>query len=214
MAAGRPGCASAAGDRDRALDAAMQYVAEQGVTSIHNMGTGRPRRVPSGRTMPARLRTRIYAAVPLAAGAACATPRRARHGRGDEWLRIGGLKGFVDGSLGSHTAAFHEPFTDVPGEPWAPRQRAGRDPSLDRRRRLGRPARHGARHRRPRQRPAPRHLRTRRAGTRTDRDGGRRFRIEHAQHIAPADIPRFGSSASSPACSRTTPSTTAAGPTA
>ena len=35
-------------------------------------------------------------------------------GRGDEWLRIGGLKGFVDGSLGSHTAAFHEPFADAP----------------------------------------------------------------------------------------------------
>ena len=35
-------------------------------------------------------------------------------GRGDPWLRVGGLKGFVDGSLGSHTAAFHEPFTDAP----------------------------------------------------------------------------------------------------
>ena len=35
-------------------------------------------------------------------------------GRGDDWLRIGGLKGFVDGSLGSHTAAFQEPFTDAP----------------------------------------------------------------------------------------------------
>ena len=46
----------------------------------------------------------------------------ARHGRGehparrrgDAWLRIGGLKGFVDGSLGSHTAAMLEPFTDAP----------------------------------------------------------------------------------------------------
>ena len=37
-------------------------------------------------------------------------------GRGDEWLRIGGLKGFVDGSLGSHTAAFLEPFTDAPND--------------------------------------------------------------------------------------------------
>ena len=35
---------------------------------------------------------------------------RRRDGRGDEWLRVGGLKGFIDGSLGSHTAAFEEPF--------------------------------------------------------------------------------------------------------
>ncbi len=36
------------------------------------------------------------------------------NGRGDEWLRWGGVKGFVDGSLGSTTAWFYEPFTDAP----------------------------------------------------------------------------------------------------
>ena len=35
-------------------------------------------------------------------------------GRGDDWVRVGGLKGFVDGSLGSHTAAFEQPFSDAP----------------------------------------------------------------------------------------------------
>lgn len=34
-------------------------------------------------------------------------------GRGDEWLRIGNLKGFVDGSLGSHTALMFEPYNDT-----------------------------------------------------------------------------------------------------
>lgn len=38
----------------------------------------------------------------------------AKNGRGDKWLRIGGLKGFVDGSLGSHTAAMLAPFSDKP----------------------------------------------------------------------------------------------------
>lgn len=33
---------------------------------------------------------------------------------GSERLRIGGLKGFADGSLGSSTAAFLDPFTDEP----------------------------------------------------------------------------------------------------
>ncbi|MDZ7768072.1 MAG: amidohydrolase family protein [Woeseiaceae bacterium] len=40
----------------------------------------------------------------------------AENGRGDDWLRIGGVKGFMDGSLGSHTAAFLEPFTDAPDD--------------------------------------------------------------------------------------------------
>src|SRR5262249_2468059 len=33
---------------------------------------------------------------------------------GDEWLRIGGVKGFADGSLGSGTALFFEPYDDEP----------------------------------------------------------------------------------------------------
>ena len=40
----------------------------------------------------------------------------AARGRGDDWLRIGGLKGFVDGSLGSHTAAMFDGFTDKPAD--------------------------------------------------------------------------------------------------
>jgi hypothetical protein len=35
-------------------------------------------------------------------------------GRGDAWLSWGGLKGFMDGSLGSTTAAFYEPYVDAP----------------------------------------------------------------------------------------------------
>ena len=34
-------------------------------------------------------------------------------GNGDTWMSTGGVKGFVDGSLGSHTAAFIEPYTDL-----------------------------------------------------------------------------------------------------
>jgi hypothetical protein len=31
------------------------------------------------------------------------------HGFGDDWLRMGGLKGFVDGIQGNSTARFYEP---------------------------------------------------------------------------------------------------------
>src|SRR5262249_47433338 len=36
-------------------------------------------------------------------------------GFGDEFVRIGGLKGFVDGSLGSTTAKMFEPYLNEPG---------------------------------------------------------------------------------------------------
>jgi predicted amidohydrolase YtcJ len=36
-------------------------------------------------------------------------------GFGDDWLRVGGIKLFADGSMGAGTAAFFEPYTDDPG---------------------------------------------------------------------------------------------------
>ena len=36
------------------------------------------------------------------------------HGMGSEWLQLGAVKGFADGSLGSRTAWFFEPYTDDP----------------------------------------------------------------------------------------------------
>ncbi|MCU0635314.1 MAG: amidohydrolase, partial [Gemmatimonadaceae bacterium] len=173
----------------RALDAAMRHVAAQGVTSVHHMGTWDELAVFEAAHRAGRLRTRLYAAVPLSTWAQLRDTLAARGGtRGDAWLRIGGLKGFVDGSLGSHTAAMLDPFTDAPGDrgffvtlpevmtDWV----TGADAAglhvmvhaigdrairaqLDLYERVARL--HGAR--------------------------DRRFRIEHAQHIAPADLPRF-----------------------
>src|SRR5437667_373655 len=39
----------------------------------------------------------------------------ARAGPGDDWVRIGGVKGYMDGSAGSRTAFFFEPFSDSAG---------------------------------------------------------------------------------------------------
>jgi predicted amidohydrolase YtcJ len=38
-----------------------------------------------------------------------------RRAFGSPWLRLGALKGFADGSLGSTTAYFFEPYSDAPG---------------------------------------------------------------------------------------------------
>jgi predicted amidohydrolase YtcJ len=105
--------------RARALEAAMKYVAEQGVTSVHNMGSWADLAAFERAHKTNALATRIYGVVPLAEweklrDAVATKEYGGSDGRGDEWLRIGGLKGFVDGSLGSHTAAFQEPFNDAP----------------------------------------------------------------------------------------------------
>jgi predicted amidohydrolase YtcJ len=100
---------------DRALDAAMAYVASKGVTAVHHMGFWDDLPVFQRARDSARLNTRIYAAVPLRTHARLAT-HIAEQGAGDAWFRVGLLKAFVDGSLGSHTAAMLEPFTDTPGE--------------------------------------------------------------------------------------------------
>ncbi|MES2178079.1 MAG: amidohydrolase family protein [Gemmatimonadota bacterium] len=172
----------------RALDAAMTYVAERGVTSVHHMGGWGDLAVFERAHHDGSLRTRISAAVPLSTWARLRDTVAAR-GRGDEWLHIGGLKGFVDGSLGSHTAAMLEPFSDAPSDrgffvnteqhlyEWTSgADKAGLQVIVhaigDRAIRtqldiFNRVAIENAAHE-------------------------RRFRIEHAQHIAPADIARFG----------------------
>ncbi|MDQ6633359.1 MAG: amidohydrolase [Gemmatimonadota bacterium] len=171
----------------RALDSAMTYVAERGVTSVHHMGGWGDLAVFERAHAMGALRTRISAAVPLATWARLRDTVAAR-GRGDDWLHIGGLKGFVDGSLGSHTAAMLEPFTDATGDrgllvntlddlyAWtSAADKAGLQVMV-----------HAIGDRAIR---SQLDIFARVASENGARD--RRFRIEHAQHIAPRDIPRF-----------------------
>lgn len=178
--------------QDRALEAAMRYVGEQGVTTVHQMGSWDDLEVLDRANKAGRLKTRVYAAVPLNTWERLAEALKAKtygpEGRGDQWLRVGGLKGFVDGSLGSHTAAFHEPFTDAPKDRGffvnTPEDLYAWISGAD---------------------AAGLHVMVHAIGDRANqtlldiyervaKEHGprdRRFRIEHAQHLAPADIPRF-----------------------
>jgi predicted amidohydrolase YtcJ len=177
---------------DRALEAAMRYVAEQGVTSVHNMGSWEDLAVFERARKRSSLKTRIYAAVPLSSWERLRDVVGRRDfgpdGRGDGWLRVGALKGFVDGSLGSHTAAFEEGFTDAPEDRGffvnTPEDLYAWISGADR---------------------AGLHVLVHAIGDRANRtlldifarvgrENGardRRFRIEHAQHLRAADIPRF-----------------------
>jgi predicted amidohydrolase YtcJ len=172
---------------DRALLAAMKHVNEQGVTSVQNMGTWEDLDTFLRASQAGTLTARIYAAVPLADWAKLRDSMRGGLSS-NRWLRIGGLKGYVDGSLGSHTAAFFEPFQDAPNDrgllvntpedlySWiSAADKAGLQVMvhaigdraistlLDIYERVGNE--NGAR--------------------------DRRFRVEHAQHLATKDIPRF-----------------------
>jgi len=174
---------------DGALDAAMRFVASKGVTSVHHMGTWNDLAVFDRAHEEGRLGTRIYAAVPIDTWERLQDAVVAR-GRGDHRLRVGALKGFVDGSLGSHTAAMLEPFTDAPNDTGlfvnTPEDLYRWTSGADK---------------------AGLHMIVHAIGDaairtqldiyeRVARENGprdRRFRIEHAQHIAPPDISRFGS---------------------
>jgi len=100
---------------DKQVAAAMRHVASNGVTTVHDMAGWSSLAAYRRALKGGQLITRIYSVVPLADWERL-RDEVAENGRGDHWLKIGGLKGFMDGSLGSHTAAFLEPYTDAPQE--------------------------------------------------------------------------------------------------
>ena len=176
---------ASAEQEDVALDTAMRYVASKGVTSIHNM-SGYMKTLERARASN-RLITRIYEGMPLRIWSELKN-KIDQEGRGDKWLRIGSLKGFVDGSLGSHTAAFFKPFADSPTdsgffitpekdlyERISAADKAGLQVMIHA---IGDKAIHTV-------------LSIFERVTKENGPRDRRFRIEHAQHIAPADFPRF-----------------------
>lgn len=173
--------------RDRALAMAMDFVASKGVTSVHNMGTWDDLATFRKAQKNGSLITRLYANVPLSTWANLAQEVKQK-GRGDHWVKIGGLKGFVDGSLGSHTAAMLEPFSDTQHDQGlfvtptdslyvyvSNADKAGLQVMVHA---IGDNAIY-------------QQLNIFERVTKENGSKDRRFRIEHAQHIAPGDIPRF-----------------------
>jgi len=171
---------------DMALVRAMEHAVSLGVTQVHDVGSY------GGWTdlevfRRGDLKLRIYSFVPIASWERL-RDEIAATGHGDAWLRWGGLKGFVDGSLGSTTAWFHEAYIDEPST-------AGllvTDTTSIRSWILDADA-------------AGLQLAIHAIGDRANdwlldrfeeavsKNGARdrRFRIEHAQHLTPSAIPRF-----------------------
>ncbi len=174
---------------DSALVRALAHAASLGVTATSHVSASWADLASYRRLEKAgRMTLRVALYLDLSEWRAVADTIR-RSGPGDDWVRIGGLKGYVDGSAGSRTAYFFEPYADSAGyaglmqhaEPdlrsWIGNaDSAGLQVTVHA---IGDRANaiildiydsvakvHGAR--------------------------DRRFRVEHAQHLRPQDIPRFG----------------------
>jgi predicted amidohydrolase YtcJ len=103
-----------------AVRAALAEARQAGVTSVQDMdGSGDATRrtllrVYQQLARDGKLTTRIDLRWPLGQWQSLAK-LGVEAGFGDDWVRIGGLKGFIDGSLGSSTAKMFEPFVNEPG---------------------------------------------------------------------------------------------------
>ncbi len=93
--------------------AALKHAASLGVTSIQDMtASATELRAYHALRASGELTARICSIQNHGIGGLCEAG--VTTGFGDDWLRIGGLKLFADGSMGSGTAAFFEPYADDP----------------------------------------------------------------------------------------------------
>ncbi len=172
-----------------AAQAATEYAASLGVTSVQDMSAGTDVGVYQELMRQGKLKTRVYACSPLSdfkrwqnAGV--------RYAFGSAMLRVGCLKGYADGSLGSTTAWFFEPYLDSPNStglasdeiPKMAEMIAAADKS-------GLQINIHAIGDRANATILDNFAKAEQANGARDR----RFRIEHAQHLRQEDIKRFGS---------------------
>lgn len=96
------------------IRAALRYAASHGVTSVQDMSAS-PAVLAAYQSLlkSDELTVRIYANQPLPVWERLAAVG-IRAAMGGDRLRIGGLKGFADGALGSTTALFFDPYIDDP----------------------------------------------------------------------------------------------------
>ena len=88
---------------------ALERLASHGVTSFHDITPPEQLAVYQELKRRGELTARVYARPTLDKVEELAAVG-IRHGFGDEWVKIGGLKGFVDGIMGNSSARFYEPY--------------------------------------------------------------------------------------------------------
>ena len=175
--------------RDSALARALAHAASLGVTATAHMSASWEDLASYRRLERAgRLTLRVAVYLPLESWRTVADTV-GRLGPGDDWVKIGGLKGYMDGSAGSRTAYFFQPYSDSAGYSGLLQH-----PEADMRRWIGAADSAGLQ--------IAVHAIGDRANAillaiydsvaRAHGPRDRRFRVEHAQHLRPEDIPLFG----------------------
>lgn len=175
----------------QAIQAAGKYAIVNGVTSVQDMSAApETLRVYEQLLRESNLPVRISGHQPLTTWHNLAAPG-IQAIFGNDMLHIGGLKGFADGSLGSTTAWFFKPYLDAPNTSGIASDELSRpDEMYANIRNADRAGLQVAVHA----------IGDRANNTilnfyeRVEKENGprdRRFRIEHAQHLLPSDIPRF-----------------------
>ena len=170
--------------------AATEHAARLGITSVTDMSAGADVGVYQELLHRGELKTRIYAITPLPQWERLAQTG-VRAAFGSDMLRVGGLKGFSDGSLGSTTALFFEPYADAPHTRGLPAPEMFPEGAMLKRvleaDRAGLQVMiHGIG-----DRANDQVLEIFEKVTAQNGPRDRRFRIEHAQHLRMSDIPRF-----------------------
>jgi predicted amidohydrolase YtcJ len=173
---------------EKRMRAGIQHGLSNGVTQAHSMGLDWDTHAALLR-LRARGETdmRFISYVPLSDWEKVVATVK-REGTGDDWVRWGGLKALADGSLGSRTALFYQPYDDSPGTRGI---RVNTPEHL--REWIGQADRNNL--------PVSIHAIGDEANdnvldifqdvVKANGPRDRRFRIEHAQSLTPAAIPRF-----------------------
>jgi predicted amidohydrolase YtcJ len=112
--------------RRAALELALQDLAEGGITSAQDYSPGDSQpwenfQVFEALEQEGKLTVRISEWIPFDLPLDELQKYRSLHSSSDPMLHTGMLKAFMDGSLGSHTAAMLQPYSDEPGKSGLPR---------------------------------------------------------------------------------------------
>lgn len=100
-------------EKVKAAAAALNYAAQMGVTTIHDMNYEESALALEQLFRDNKLTARIHGYTPISQPEYLPAVK-SNIPPNQFYLTLGGLKGFIDGSLGSDTACFFEPYTDNP----------------------------------------------------------------------------------------------------
>ncbi|HEY6764869.1 MAG TPA: amidohydrolase [Candidatus Sulfotelmatobacter sp.] len=184
--------------RKQGIQLALADMAQHGLTSAQDNSSWESFQIYEELEKEGKLSVRISEWLPFDDPLEALIRKRASHPRSDPMLHTGMLKGFMDGSLGSHTAALLEPYSDDPQNSGLPRYEPAQLKELAKQRvlaefQLGFHAigDKGV------QMALDAYAEAEKAAAEVAAkapDGGSdfRLRIEHAQVTTPAEIARFG----------------------